>query len=365
MQAILLKWRSSFKMKNRKKISSIILTGLLCIVTLALMELTFTLILNNSWLLNGRLLGVFRNYYMDEDRKIIQYLSDCGKYDDELAYTLKPGKCHIKNREFEVDYLINSIGMRDDESSLISPEIIVAGDSHAMGWGVKQDLIFSSLLEKKLGKRILNAAISSYGTVREMKILDRVNLDNLKYLIIQYCGNDFNENNTFAKNGNILPIMSEESYNSIKNLVKEKQKYFFGKYSFNFIKILVREAINKMTSSTNRPNIINNVEKAAEVEVDLFLNAIMNSSINLNNVVIIVFEINSFAGNDSLFIDKLNERLISEQTTCPMVKNIKAIDLSLILGSDKYFHLDDHMNSMGHHAISETLAKLISGMPKE
>ena len=355
----------SFKMKNREEFISIVFGGLLCIVIVIFLELIFSFILNNSWVLNGRLLGVFRKYYMAQDRKIIQYLSDGGKYDDELAYTLKPGKCHIKNREYEVDYLINSIGTRDDESSLISPEIIVVGDSHAMGWGVRQDLTFSSLLENKLGKIVLNSAISSYGTVRELKILDRVNLENLKYLIIQYCSNDFSENKTFAKNGNTLPIMSKDRYNSIKNSVNEKQAYFFGKHSFNFLRMLIREVREKMTSKSKMPMIINNTESGTTEEIDVFLNAIFNSSVKLNDVIIIVFEVNSSAENDSLFIDKLNERLIQEQTTNPLVKNIKAVDLSLILGRDKYFHLDDHMNSFGHHAIAEMLAKLISEMSNE
>jgi hypothetical protein len=87
--------------------------------------------------------------------------------------------------------------LRDDEESLFSPEIVVVGDSQAMGWGVSQDLTFSSLLENALGKPILNAAISSYGTARELKILERIDLSNLKFLIIQYSDNDYRENRTY------------------------------------------------------------------------------------------------------------------------------------------------------------------------
>jgi hypothetical protein len=155
------------------------------------------LLINNSSVLKGPLLTVFRKYYRYKDRKIIQYIEDCAKYDSELAYTLKPGKCHLKNREWEVEFSINSAGLRDDEESLFSPEIVVVGDSQAMGWGVSQDLTFSSLLENALGKPILNAAISSYGTARELKILERIDLSNLKFLIIQYSDNDYRENRTY------------------------------------------------------------------------------------------------------------------------------------------------------------------------
>ena len=85
-----------------------------------------------------------------------------------------------------------------------------------MGWGVKQDATFSNLLENELGESVLNAAISSYETVRELKLLERVNLHNLRYLIIQYCDNDYFENKTYVEKGNVLPIMSEQNYASFK-----------------------------------------------------------------------------------------------------------------------------------------------------
>ncbi len=228
-------------MKNRKTFLSIVLAGLLCVITIVLMEITCTFLFNNSSLLNGNLLKVFREYYMVKDRRIIQFLSDSGKYDHELAYVLKPGKSHIEYRESEIDYSINSIGVRDDESSLISPEIVVVGDSHAMGWGVKQDQTFSSLLESRLEKSVLNAAIASYGTVRELRILERVNLDNLKFLLIQYCRNDSQENSTYTRNCNTLPVMSEESYNSITENHEENVAYYFGKHSFYLIAYSLRE----------------------------------------------------------------------------------------------------------------------------
>ena len=38
-----------------------------------------------------------------------------------------------------------------------------------MGWGVNDDETFSHYLEKKLNKKVYNLAVSSYGTVRELK----------------------------------------------------------------------------------------------------------------------------------------------------------------------------------------------------
>ena len=48
------------------------------------------------------------------------------------------------------------------------------GDSHAMGWGVEQEEALPQVLARKSGRKVLNAAVSSYGTVREMLMLDRL-----------------------------------------------------------------------------------------------------------------------------------------------------------------------------------------------
>ncbi len=66
-----------------------------------------------------------------------------------------------------------------------------------MGWGVEQDETFAQRIEETLGVRVLNIAVSSYGTAREMMMLNRVNLNSLKYLIVQYSGNDLGENLQF------------------------------------------------------------------------------------------------------------------------------------------------------------------------
>ena len=120
-------------------------------ITLFLMETAFAIMLNNSTLLIGGLLQSARVYHMEQDRKMMQYLADCARYDNELAYTLKPGSCQVASREFDVGYRINSAGARDEEASLESPQVVVIGDSHAMGWGVAQEHTFPELLENRTG----------------------------------------------------------------------------------------------------------------------------------------------------------------------------------------------------------------------
>jgi len=129
----------------------------------------------------------FEYYYR---RHIIQLDERTARHDPELLYTLRPGQFIFSNVEYSTPYVVNSLGVRDDERSLAQPEIVVVGDSYAMGWGVQQSESFPEVLERRTGRRVLNAAVASYGTVREMRLLGRIDLSRTTTLIVQYCAND-------------------------------------------------------------------------------------------------------------------------------------------------------------------------------
>ena len=59
------------------------------------------------------------------------------------------------------------------------------GDSHAMGWGVGQGGSAAAGLARKSGRRVLNAAVSSYGTARELSLLDWLDASRLRVLVVQ------------------------------------------------------------------------------------------------------------------------------------------------------------------------------------
>ena len=145
-------------------------------------------------------------------RHIVQMDERTARYDAELFYTLQPGAFMFSNPEFSTQYVVNRIGVRDNQRSLEQPEIVVAGDSYAMGWGVQQDESFPELLERRTGRRVLNAAVSSYGTVRERRLLDRVDLSRATTLVVQYAPNDFAENDEFKKRGNQYTASSREEW---------------------------------------------------------------------------------------------------------------------------------------------------------
>ena len=291
------------------------------------------------------------------DRDIIQFIPECAIYDKELGYTLRPGSCVFSGKEFSNVYYVNSIGVRDDEASLHHPQIIVTGDSVAMGWGVNQEETYAQLIEKRFGATVLNAAVSSYGTAREIMMLARVQTDKLKYLIVQYCGNDYDENRQFYLGNNVLHTMTEEKYNYYADLYNRSKDYFLGKYLLMKIKKRIREF-----KTTNQAEASYQLDKD---EVDFFLNALIHGPVNLNGVQIITFVVNGRNPADNIdFTRKLKER-ISTQNLPPFIRNMVVLDMSIILKQNHFYVLDAHPNRSGHEVIADAIIKAIEKMEKK
>ena len=114
----------------------------------------------------------------------------------------------MRNRVHTVNYAVNRAGVRDSDDKLTDHSILVAGDSIAMGWGVARDATLSERLGALTGRKVLNAAISSYETVREMQLLRQLVRPNSEYVIIAYDNNDYFDNWTYLADGALPRIVS-------------------------------------------------------------------------------------------------------------------------------------------------------------
>ncbi len=338
-------------MKRAAKI--IVFNLLLLLVLLSILEGLLFLLIRNPYILKQcpQRIGNMIGYIYVRERPTIQFEPACARYDASLGYTLKPGSCTFGGREFMNRYEINSLGVRDDEKALQHPEVIVAGDSFAMGWGVSQEETFAAQLPKKTGFKVLNAAVSSYGTSRESMILQRIPTDRLKYLIIQYCGNDLEENRAFSLHDNRLPIMSPQQYREYQQAYQDSRPYFFGKYLW--IKIKKRwEETGKRPVRAVAPQIDKD-------EHDLFLNAIENSGLDLKNVTIIAFVMNGRNPADNRDFPAGLKKKLATGNYPPYLKNMIVLDFSARLQKEHFYILDDHLNAPGHRIIANTLAETI------
>jgi hypothetical protein len=323
----------------------------IAVAILILFELAMLFLLRNPKFLRklSRKIENSAGYlYIQGERKIMQFQEGCGEYHPDLGYTLKPGKFIFTEREFSNTYFINSLGVRDTEEALIRPEIVILGDSFALGWGVNQEETFAKLLEKKTKLKALNTSIPSYGTVREMLILRKVDVSKLKCLIIQYCSDDYDENLRFYINGNRPQIMREQTFQNIMALQSRPNKYFFGKYLLLKIKKKMEEI---------RPFPKKTVEDIRLNDVDLFLHVLKQNEDILSSVPIIVFEM-SGKNQNKFFITGLKEKMRNSNNPL-FIKNLIVLDTLHHVRNEHFYILDDHLNYQGHIVVADLLNNVI------
>jgi hypothetical protein len=278
-------------------------------------------------------------------RHIIQLDERTARYDPELLYTLRPGQFTFSNVEFSTPYIVNSLGVRDDERSLAQPEIVVVGDSYAMGWGVQQSESFPEVLERRTGHRVLNAAVSSYGTVREMRMLDRIDLSRATTLIVQYDWNDFPENEEFLKNGNRHVPSSRDTWLSAAMPPTRVPKYWPFPMVYSAATWIKRGIEGRKRGGFEPPSL------PPEAAASLFLNALMHAPHHdLSRLRIIVTDVDP----DPAFIRAL-DRLHTSEPYPLYIHNMIVLDVSALLTPDVYYLMDDHLRPVGQAAIAEAL----------
>ena len=282
---------------------------------------------------------------------VIQYLPACSRYDPYLGYTLKPGKCVFSDYEFTTKFTINSLGVRDTEEALNSPQIVVVGDSYGLGWGVEQNETFAKIIEAKTGPTVLNCSCSSYGTAREMMLLKKVRRDRLKYLIIQYCNNDYEENLSFASNGNKLITMIRDKYDELVKGNRDTRTYYPGKYLWSAAKV-ISSNFNYLFKIRDYQQVEEDRYKLEKDEVEAFLDVILNCGLDFSGVQLMVFKANSFDPRDSRFVNSLGEKISSGQYP-PFIKKMIIMDAGKYLNEETdIFLLNGHYNQRGNQVIA-------------
>ena len=284
---------------------------------------------------------------------VIQHEADCAQYDVALTYTLRPGTCSFDNAGFATRVDVNSVGLRDDEASLIAPEIVVLGDSHAMGWGVDRDDTFAQLIEEATGKSTLNAGISSYGTPREIIMLQRLDLSALQTLIVQYSDNDNLEIRAYLEGGRNLKIQSAENYaTSVAN--NRPSRYFPGAYLLSAAKAVAKRLTPVKAAHSKRPSMTAGLSNA-----DKFLRVLADAELGGARVNLVLLEINTHGRGDGGFIDALR-RSPEMGDVKAVFETVNMITTQDFLGPLDRLYPDGHMNAAGHRKVSEAL---LAAMP--
>ena len=296
---------------------------------------------------------LFQQVYRHFKRSLIQFEPACTQYDPELTYILKPGRCTFENVEFSTEVRVNRLGLRDDDAALEAPEVIVVGDSYAMGWGVQQDETLSRVLARTSGQKVLNAGVSSYGTVREMKLLDRLDTSNLKVLVVQYHDSDVVENLAFRDQGGRIPVLGADQYQATVDWYLARQGYWPGKYmSGLFLKLTGLDAPDP--NAPRMPATLSSLEEAK-----LFLNVLVHGTRKpLDDVKVIVFEASEQIRPPRSFL--ANVAVASRADDYPAyIRRLRAVDIAPLLEETDFYDLDDHFRASGHTKVGEAVAEAL------
>ena len=325
------------------------------LVAVAIVELTFVTVMSapsvaGAMPRNVRLL--FQQVYRHFNRSIIQFEPACSQYDPDLTYVLKPGRCTFENVEFRTELHVNRLGLRDSDAALQAPDIILLGDSYTMGWGVNQDETFPQVLARTTGQKVLNAGVSSYGTVREMRLLDRLDSSRMKTLVVQYNSTDAVENWAFRERGN-LQTLNAAQYQETVDWYQAQRGYRPGKYTFRLLMKLLR-------LERPQPHAIEIPALSTLEEAELFVNALAHAGrTSLEGVKLIVFEADEQIRPPRSFL--ANVAVVSRRDDQPeFIRRLHALDAARVLEESDFYDLDDHLRPSGHDRIGRVLAELVA-----
>lgn len=278
--------------------------------------------------------SIQKKIYTRGYRNIWQYNKSCASFDKNLLYKPNIGKCNFLNPEFKTELNFNEFTrLHNIEKNYLDKNeyVLVLGDSIAMGWGVNDDKTFPYLLEKLLNKRVYNLAVSSYGTVREVK---RMKLspyyENSKTIIIQYSSNDIYENQDL----NFNKTYSESDYKEFF----DNEEYNLSSFKFilrnykSSIRLFFSDIIDLFTKKGNIHLI--NFDKHRE-----YLEKVIKENIDLENKEVIVFI-----------------PLAPYEKVVNFKKSSLNIKYFLIeLKKEDFFIIDEHPNEKGQYKIAKNI----------
>ncbi len=327
-------------------------TLVVVVVTAVLAEATLAAIRHVPFLFRLKPLTPLARELYFVDRGMVQLLPDCARWDPELGYTLRPGRCTFANTEYRTELLVNRLGVRDSEEALAAPEVVVLGDSFALGWGVSGDETFAARLGKMTGRKVLNAGVASYGSVRELRLLAKVDRSRLTTVVWQFCDNDYVENEAYAKNGNRLETLPEAEYDGWVALHARARRYVPGRYLLSALTARYRALTHAPPVDPSSPDPDDPAVRRNQVS--FFLDVLETSPVDLSPYRIVLFELNGRNANADWFLPMLHEE-IARGVHPGWVRRLVLVDVAARLVPSDFYVLDDHLTPDGQKKVAEIL----------
>lgn len=338
---------------------------LLYIMILTLLEIYCTYLLRNGNVVSEDTKRYLVEYYMGYERKIPERTKECGRYDPELICTYQPNAEYYQETfEFSDSIHINKAGLRDDNNSLLAPDIICLGDSYTMGWGVQQEESFPQLIENTTGLKVLNAGISSYGTARELMLLNRLDTSNLKVIIIQYSSNDIAENNTYIKNNYKLPVPAQEQYDSLVTYHSWSTVYFPFKRCLNLSRIATKDMLKQLRNTgylKEQWKTFYDTSYVAPASKS-FMDILYRSGINFRKVKVLVVDMNRYPLFDHHFLEAAGKIMQDSLYSAEFKESVRLVQTPELNDNKCFYEIDNHLTRHGHAELARYLTSTIKAI---
>lgn len=287
------------------------------------------------------LIGFYNEFFRGPH---IQYRPDCYEPDPELLYLPKPGACRFATQEFDTEVRTSSRHLREDRST-DRPDVVFLGDSYTLGWGVQREETYPSLIAADHGLSETVVAASSYGTVRELLLLRRLQLRDFRAVVLQYSHNDVNENAAFARRGRheaSPPAVYEKSLGITSRIYGKK----VFKRSRHWLS-LARERLFPSAPTVPPPTSLEGHVRALLVVLGAFAE-------DLKGRPILIFA-EGFGDDERRFVEALND--------APKPSGlgpVRAVEVMGRLSPGDYFQMDVHWRPSGHRVVAGGVATELS-----
>jgi hypothetical protein len=282
---------------------------------------------------------------------------DCLEFSSAgYVYKMKPGPCRLRNIEYDVVFTSDANGFRNGIRAPGPYDVAVLGDSHAFGYGVADNQTFADLLNSTYHYQTINLAIGSYATARELDAFSEYGKD-AKYVVIQYCPNDYNENEASLR-------LSKEEF---RNQAEANWRLFINSYQqgkalgyrrpLHDLGFLLRHHGYASKSSWRR-----DTEQARQMDEEAakFAQVIARYRPLLEGKRLIIFEVAASGMNSPRF-----ESAFAAELGKLDWLSYKLLNSATLLNLDDYFWLDDHINADGHKKLAAAISVQIGDWERQ
>jgi len=313
-------------------------------------------------------------------------ISDIIAFDGDLCHRFKNNTIGVQNsREFSIKLKTNALGLRDRDYSEMKDDstyrILMLGDSHTFGWGVKLNNIFSEIIEQKLNTysskfkfEVLNCGVYGYGTGHQSKFLTKYGYQMDPDLVVVAMDflHDIKNNNKgryWLEDNNVIKGSKTCFAKRSRSFTRDLPFLSFLRGHCHFCRFIGPEIL-KMSAQIFNSNHSNNDTESSNEEFDLentkkffdFLNKELKNR-RIKFVVVILPEFESLKQEfeiDPNFWNLLRsfEGFLSREEIIYL--SLQKFFEQKLNSSDLTFKYSHHFNAKGHKFIAEQIKEFLN-----